>query len=243
MPVHSPPVLTRKTKPSSSASWFRLASGSTSLSQTQNARLPGERRRVAQRPRQRGPGNAETPDFTAPRIHASLLGRHEAAGEPGALHALPGLPVVCPEPALIQGDCRPARNSGRQSGPVRGAEQRAFELGFDMQPNYTFEFSVAAYYRDLRDLTVMRVVRAQPAYLSYTNQGQAVCKGIEAVVLKKLSDYWSTPMPATRYHSPRGVSRWQTGSTGRQAAATSWSTTAGTSWTCWLAPLSTDAAG
>jgi len=66
----------------------------------------------------------------------------------------------------------------------------AFELGFDMQPNYTFEFSIAAYYRDLRELTVMRVVQAQPAYLSYTNQGQAVCKGLEAVVLKKLSDYW-----------------------------------------------------
>ena len=69
----------------------------------------------------------------------------------------------------------------------------AYELGFDAQLSDIFEFDVTAFYKDVYDLSGIRVVQALPQpYSMFYNVEYARIQGFEATMVKVLSDYWST---------------------------------------------------
>lgn len=74
-----------------------------------------------------------------------------------------------------------------------GAEKTvAYELGFDAQLSDIFEFDLTAFYKDVYDLSGIRVVQALPQpYSMFYNVEYARIQGFEATMTKVLSDYWS----------------------------------------------------
>jgi outer membrane receptor for ferrienterochelin and colicin len=75
-----------------------------------------------------------------------------------------------------------------------GAEKTiAYEMGFDAQLTDIFEFDVTAFYKDVFDLSGVRVVHALPtSYTMYYNVEYARIQGFEATMTKALNQYWSS---------------------------------------------------
>ncbi len=80
-----------------------------------------------------------------------------------------------------------------------GAEKTvAYELGFDAQLSDIFQFDLTAYYKDVYDLSGVRIVQALPQpYTMYTNVEYARIQGFEATMTKVLADHWSARMGYT----------------------------------------------
>ncbi len=80
-----------------------------------------------------------------------------------------------------------------------GAEKTiAYEIGFDAQLSDIFQFDLTAYYKDVFDLSGVRVVQALPQpYTMYTNVEYARIQGFEATMTKLLQDYWSARLGYT----------------------------------------------
>ena len=80
-----------------------------------------------------------------------------------------------------------------------GAEKTiAYEMGFDAQLTDIFEFDVTAFYKDVFDLSGVRVVHALPtSYTMYYNVEYARIQGFEATVTKALDHYWSSRLGYT----------------------------------------------
>ncbi len=74
-----------------------------------------------------------------------------------------------------------------------GAEKTiAYELGFDAQLSDIFQFDVTAFYKDVYDLSGIRVVHALPQpYSMFYNVEYARIQGFEATLTKVLDNYWS----------------------------------------------------
>ncbi|MFO7675803.1 MAG: TonB-dependent receptor [bacterium] len=74
-----------------------------------------------------------------------------------------------------------------------GAEKTiAYEFGFDAQLTDVFQFDVTAFYKDVFDLSGIRVVPALPQpYSMFYNVEYARIQGFEATLTKLLSSYWS----------------------------------------------------
>jgi outer membrane receptor protein involved in Fe transport len=75
-----------------------------------------------------------------------------------------------------------------------GAEKTiAYELGFDAQLSDVFQFDLTAFYKDVFDLSGIRVVHALPTpYSMYYNVEYARIQGFEATMTKQLDRYWSS---------------------------------------------------
>ncbi len=75
-----------------------------------------------------------------------------------------------------------------------GAEKTvAYEMGFDAQLTDVFQFDVTAFYKDVFDLSGVRVVQALPQpYTMYYNVEYARIQGFEATMTKALDQYWSS---------------------------------------------------
>jgi outer membrane receptor protein involved in Fe transport len=75
-----------------------------------------------------------------------------------------------------------------------GAEKTiAYELGFDAQLSDIFSFDVTAFYKDVFDLSGVRVVPALPQpYTMFYNVEYARIQGFEATMSKQLDQYWSS---------------------------------------------------
>ena len=80
-----------------------------------------------------------------------------------------------------------------------GAEKTiAYEIGFDAQLSDIFQFDLTAFYKDVFDLSGVRVVQALPQpYTMYTNVEYARIQGFEATMTKLLEDYWSVRLGYT----------------------------------------------
>jgi len=80
-----------------------------------------------------------------------------------------------------------------------GAEKTiAYEMGFDSQLSDIFEFDVTAFYKDVFDLSGVRIVHALPQpYTMYYNVEYARIQGFEATVSKALNQYWSSQVGYT----------------------------------------------
>ncbi|MEO0081258.1 MAG: TonB-dependent receptor [candidate division WOR-3 bacterium] len=80
-----------------------------------------------------------------------------------------------------------------------GAEKTiAYELGFDAQLSDIFQFDITAFYKDVYDLSGIRVVQALPQpYSMFYNVEYARIQGFEATMNKVLSDYWSARLGYT----------------------------------------------
>jgi hypothetical protein len=74
-----------------------------------------------------------------------------------------------------------------------GAEKTiAYEFGFDAQLSDVFQFDLTAFYKDVFDLSGIRVVPALPQpYSMFYNVEYARIQGFEATLTKLLSSYWS----------------------------------------------------
>jgi len=75
-----------------------------------------------------------------------------------------------------------------------GAEKTiAYEIGFDAQLSDIFQFDVTAFYKDVFDLSGVRIVHALPQpYTMYYNVEYARIQGFEATMSKVLNQYWSS---------------------------------------------------
>jgi len=74
----------------------------------------------------------------------------------------------------------------------------AYELGFDAQLSDIFEFDMTAFYKDVYDLSGIRVVQALPQpYSMFYNVEYARIQGFEATMTKSLSTYWSAHLGYT----------------------------------------------
>jgi outer membrane receptor for ferrienterochelin and colicin len=75
-----------------------------------------------------------------------------------------------------------------------GAEKTiAYEMGFDAQLSDIFQFDVTAFYKDVFDLSGVRIVHALPQpYTMYYNVEYARIQGFEATMSKALNQYWSS---------------------------------------------------
>jgi outer membrane receptor for ferrienterochelin and colicin len=80
-----------------------------------------------------------------------------------------------------------------------GAEKTiAYEMGFDAQLSDIFQFDVTAFYKDVFDLSGVRIVHALPQpYTMYYNVEYARIQGFEATVSKVLNQYWSSRLGYT----------------------------------------------
>ncbi len=80
-----------------------------------------------------------------------------------------------------------------------GAEKTiAYELGFDAQLSDVFAFDVTAFYKDVFDLSGVRVVSALPQpYTMYYNVEYARIQGFEATMTKALANYWNAQVGYT----------------------------------------------
>jgi outer membrane receptor for ferrienterochelin and colicin len=80
-----------------------------------------------------------------------------------------------------------------------GAERTiAYEMGFDAQLTDIFQFDLTAFYKDVFDLSGVRVVQALPQpYTMYYNVEYARIQGFEATITKVLSQYWSSRLGYT----------------------------------------------
>ena len=80
-----------------------------------------------------------------------------------------------------------------------GAEKTiAYELGFDAQLSDIFQFDLTAYYKDVFDLSGLRIVQALPQpYTMFYNVEYARIQGAEATMTKVLDNYWSARMGYT----------------------------------------------
>jgi len=80
-----------------------------------------------------------------------------------------------------------------------GAEKTiSYELGFDAQLSDMFQFDVTAFYKDVYDLSGIRVVQALPQpYSMFYNVEYARIQGFEATMTKVLFDYWSARLGYT----------------------------------------------
>lgn len=78
--------------------------------------------------------------------------------------------------------------------PDMSAEKTiAYELGFDAQLSDVFAFDLTAFYKDVFDLSGVRIVHALPQpYTMYYNVEYARIQGFEATLTKALSSYWSS---------------------------------------------------
>jgi outer membrane receptor protein involved in Fe transport len=87
-----------------------------------------------------------------------------------------------------------------------GAEKTiAYELGFDAQLSDIFEFDVTAFYKDVFDLSGVRIVHALPQpYTMYYNVEYARIQGFEATMTKVLDKYWSSRIGYT-YQVAKGT--------------------------------------
>lgn len=74
-----------------------------------------------------------------------------------------------------------------------GAEKTiAYEFGFDAQLSDFFQFDLTAFYKDVFDLSGIRVVQALPQpYSMFYNVEYARIQGFEGTLTKVLSDYWA----------------------------------------------------
>ncbi len=77
--------------------------------------------------------------------------------------------------------------------PDMSAEKTiAYELGFDAQLSDVFAFDATAFYKDVFDLSGVRVVSALPQpYTMYYNVEYARIQGFEATMTKTLANYWN----------------------------------------------------
>ncbi|MGQ9707365.1 MAG: TonB-dependent receptor [bacterium] len=77
--------------------------------------------------------------------------------------------------------------------PDMSAEKTiAYELGFDAQLSDVVAFDLTAFYKDVFDLSGVRVVSALPQpYTMYYNVEYARIQGFEATMTKALADYWN----------------------------------------------------
>lgn len=74
----------------------------------------------------------------------------------------------------------------------------AYELGFDAQLTDVFQFDMTAFYKDVFDLSGVRVVQALPQpYTMYYNVEYARIQGFEATMTKVLDNYWSSRLGYT----------------------------------------------
>ena len=74
----------------------------------------------------------------------------------------------------------------------------AYELGFDAQLSDIFAFDVTAFYKDVFDLSGVRVVQALPQpYSMFYNVEYARIQGFEATLTKVLDNYWSSRLGYT----------------------------------------------
>jgi outer membrane receptor protein involved in Fe transport len=74
----------------------------------------------------------------------------------------------------------------------------AYELGFDAQLSDIFSFDLTAFYKDVFDLSGVRIVHALPQpYSMYYNVEYARIQGFEATLTKVLSAYWSSRLGYT----------------------------------------------
>ncbi|MEO0073209.1 MAG: TonB-dependent receptor [candidate division WOR-3 bacterium] len=101
--------------------------------------------------------------------------------------------------------------SGRPASELRGrgniivgnpdmaAEKTiAYELGFDAQLSDIFAFDLTAFYKDVFDLSGVRIVPALPQpYSMYYNVEYARIQGFEATLTKALSQFWSAKIGYT----------------------------------------------
>jgi len=80
-----------------------------------------------------------------------------------------------------------------------GAEKTiAYEMGFDAQLTDIFQFDLTAFYKDVFDLSGVRVVQALPQpYTMYYNVEYARIQGFEATITKVLNQYWSSRLGYT----------------------------------------------
>lgn len=80
-----------------------------------------------------------------------------------------------------------------------GAEKTiAYEIGFDAQLSDVFQFDMTAFYKDVFDLTGVRVVNALPQpYSMFYNVEYARIQGFEATLTKQLDQYWSAGLGYT----------------------------------------------
>ena len=80
-----------------------------------------------------------------------------------------------------------------------GAEKTiAYEMGFDAQLTDIFQFDVTGFYKDVFDLSGVRVVQALPQpYTMYYNVEYARIQGFEATMTKALNQYWSSRLGYT----------------------------------------------
>jgi outer membrane receptor protein involved in Fe transport len=87
-----------------------------------------------------------------------------------------------------------------------GAEKTiAYELGFDSQLSDIFEFDLTAFYKDVFDLSGVRIVHALPQpYSMFYNVEYARIQGFEATMTKALSKYWSAHLGYT-YQVAKGT--------------------------------------
>lgn len=68
----------------------------------------------------------------------------------------------------------------------------SYELGFDAQLSDIFQFDMTAFYKDVFDLSGIRVVQALPQpYSMFYNVEYARIQGFEATMTKVLDNYWS----------------------------------------------------
>jgi len=81
----------------------------------------------------------------------------------------------------------------------------AYEMGFDSQLSDIFQFDVTAFYKDVFDLSGVRVVQALPQpYTMYYNVEYARIQGFEATMTKVLNQYWSSRIGYT-YQIAKGT--------------------------------------
>ncbi len=83
--------------------------------------------------------------------------------------------------------------------PNMGAEKTiAYELGFDAQLTDVFAFDITAFYKDVFDLSGVRVVSALPQpYTMYYNVEYARIQGFEATMTKTLANFWNAQLGYT----------------------------------------------
>lgn len=83
--------------------------------------------------------------------------------------------------------------------PNMSAEKTiAYEIGFDAQLTDVFAFDLTAFYKDVFDLSGVRVVSALPQpYTMYYNVEYARIQGFEATMTKALSNYWNAQLGYT----------------------------------------------
>jgi len=83
--------------------------------------------------------------------------------------------------------------------PDMSAEKTiAYEIGFDAQLTDVFAFDLTAFYKDVFDLSGVRVVSALPQpYTMYYNVEYARIQGFEATMTKALANYWNAQLGYT----------------------------------------------